>query len=274
MKLTATLALAALAPASGFTAGVPAPAALTRMMADGAQSADASLAVAPAGGGSGPGNGWAIGDISPDGKLTQRVEGQTRKTWAFNDFSKDRVQVALTSEGRPVTADIQLWIGPDWTPFSMKAYSEDGKLRPIQTLIGTRNKAAMIEVRNNGEYEFPFSAASNYAQGAMVNKPATIPVEATTSSERVDGGALRSYPIDASVKQLEVVLKTDGKQLNARIELLNAPNNPKQTFECFTNNGELNSLCVCFNIPDEYTTVRVINLAPVEFPCNVHLNEK
>ncbi|KAH8059281.1 hypothetical protein JL721_9379 [Aureococcus anophagefferens] len=205
------------------------------MMADGAQSADASLAVAPAGGASGPGNGWAIGDISPDGKLTQRVEGQTRKTWAFNDFSKDRVQVALTSEGRPVTADIQLWIGPDWTPFSMKAYSEDGKLRPIQTLIGTRNKAAMIE-------------------GAMVNKPATIPAEATTSSERVDGGALRSYPIDASVKQLEVVLKTDGKQLNARIELLNAPNNPKQTFECFTNNGELNSLCVCFNIPDEYTT--------------------
>ncbi|KAH8075838.1 hypothetical protein JL720_10548 [Aureococcus anophagefferens] len=200
MKLTATLALAALAP-SGFTAGVPARA-LTRMMADGAQSADASRSSRP-----------------------------------------------------PVAADIQLWIGPDWTPFSMKAYSEDGKLRPIQTLIGTRNKAAMIE-------------------GAMVNKPATIPAEATTSSERVDGGALRSYPIDASVKQLEVVLKTDGKQLNARIELLNAPNNPKQTFECFTNNGELNSLCVCFNIPDEYTTVRVINLAPVEFPCNVHLNER
>ena len=100
MKLTATLALAALAPASGFTAGVPAPAALTRMMADGAQSADASLAVAPAGGASGPGNGWAIGDISPDGKLTQRVEGQTRKTWAFNDFSKDRVQ----SRSRPRAA--------------------------------------------------------------------------------------------------------------------------------------------------------------------------
>ena len=65
----------------------------------------------------------------------------------------------------------------------------------------------------------------------------------------------------------------DGKQLNARVELLNAPNNPKQTFEVFTNNGELNSLCVCFNIIDAGNTVRIVNLAPVEFPCYIHLNE-
>jgi len=214
---------------------------------------------------------WAIKDISPDGSLVQRVEGKTRKTWKFNDLTKDRVQVALTSEGRPVNADIQLWLGPDWTPMSMKAYSEDGKLRPVQTLIGTRNKAAMIEVRNVGEYEFPFKAASNYAEGEMMALPQEIP--ATTAGERVDGGALRSYPLDPMSEQLEVVLNTEGKQLHARIELLNAPNNPKQTFEIFTNNGELNSLCVGFNLPDAGNTVRIVNLAPVEFPCYIHLKE-
>merc|ERR1719389_733361 len=183
----------------------------------------------------------------------------------------DRVQVAVTSEGRPVNADIQLWLGPDWTPFSLKAYSEDGKLRPIQTLVGTRNKAAMIEVRNVGAYEFPFKAASNYAEGVMATVPQEIP--ATTAGERVDGGALRSFPLSPETDQLEVVLNTEGKQLNARIELLNAPNNPKQTFEVFTNNGELNSLCVCFNTPDAGNTVRIVNLAPVEFPCYIHLVE-
>jgi len=201
----------------------------------------------------------------------ERVEGKTRKTWKFNDLSQDRVQVAVTSEGRPVNADVQLWLGPDWTPFTLKAYSEDGKLRPIQTLIGTRNKAAMIEVRNVGEYEFPFTAVSDYASGEMVTLPASIP--ASTSGERVDGGALRSYPLDPSSKQLEVVLNTDGKQLNARVEILTGPNNPKQTFEVFTNNGELNSLCVCFNTPDNGNTVRIVNLAPVEFPCYIHLKE-
>merc|ERR1719240_769907 len=214
---------------------------------------------------------WGMKQITPDGSLVQRVEGKTRKTWKFNDLSKDRVQVALTSEGRPVNADIQLWLGPDWTPFSLKAYSEDGKLRPIQTLVGTRNKAAMIEVRNVGEYEFPFNAASNYAKGAMALLPQEIP--ATSTPVRVDGGALRSFPLDPECEQLEVVLNTDGKQLNARVELLNAPNNPKQTFEVFTNNGELNSLCVCFNIVDAGNTVRVVNLAPVDFPCYIHFNE-
>ena len=216
-------------------------------------------------------SGWDMKAITPDGSLAQRVEGNTRKTWKFNDVSKDRVQVALTSEGRPVHADVQLWLGPDWTPMMLKTYTEDGKLRPVQTLVGTRNKAAMIEVRNVAEAEFPFKAASNYAEPAMAALPAQIP--ATTEGERVDGGALRSYPINAEAETLEVVLNTDGKQLNARIELLNAPNNPKQTYEIFTNNGELNCLAVSFNLPDVGNTVRIVNLAPVEFPCYVHLKE-
>jgi len=215
--------------------------------------------------------GWGMSEITPDGSLIQRVEGKTRKTWKFNDLSKDCVQVGLTSEGRPVHADVCLWLGPDWTPFTLKAYSEDGKTRPIQTLIGTRNKAAMIEVRNVFESEFPFKAASNYAKGEMAAVSKEMP--SANPGERVDGGALRSFPIDESANKLEVVLKTDGKQLNARVELLNAPNNPKQTFEVFTNNGELNSLCVCFETPDAGNTVRIVNLAPVEFPCNVHLNQ-
>jgi hypothetical protein len=256
MKLAAgVLALSAFQGANAFTAGglQLARKAPTVTMAD----ATASL--------------WNINEVSPDGKLVQRIEGKTRKTWSFNDLSRDRVQVAIKSEGRPINADVQLWIGPDWTPFTLKTYSDDGRARPIHTLIGTRNKNAMIEVRNVGEYEFPFKAASNYAKGAMEKLPTEIP--ATTSGDRVDGGALRSFSLNPATQQLEVVLNTDGKQLNARVELLNAPNNPKQTFECFTNNGELNSLCVCFNTPDPGTTVRIVNLAPVEFPCYIHLKE-
>jgi hypothetical protein len=104
---------------------------------------------------------WGLKDISPDGKFAQRVEGQTRKTWQFNDINQNRVQVAVTSEGRPMKADIQLWIGPDWTPFTLKAYTENGKTRPIQTIIGTRNKAAMIEVR--GQRAPPRTAPHRFA---------------------------------------------------------------------------------------------------------------
>jgi hypothetical protein len=215
-------------------------------------------------------SGWDMKTITPDGSLMQRVEGKSRRTWKFTNLAKDRVQVALTSEGRPVNADVQLWLGPNWTPFSMTAYSEDGNLRPIQTLVGTRNKEATIEVRNNGAYEFPFKAASNYAEGEMETLPAEIPGD--SAGVRVDGGAIRSFPVSADTTELELVLNTDGRQLNAKIELLNAPNNPKQTYECFTNNGMLNCLCVAFKTPDPGTTIRVINRAEVEFPCYIHCN--
>jgi len=253
---TTFLALAALEGAAALTVGTPKVGMSSRVSPVMAE-ATASL--------------WDMKEITPDGSLSQRVEGKTRKTWKFNDLSKDRVQVALTSEGRPVDAEIQLWLGPDWTPFTLKAYSEDGKSRPIQTLVGTRNKAAMIEVRNVGEYEFPFNAASNYAKGSMATLPGDM--VASIAGEKCQGGALRSFPLDATTEKLEVVLNTDGKQLNARVELLNAPNNPKQIYEVFTNNGELNSLCLCFECIDPGNTVRIVNLAPVEFPCYIHLKE-
>jgi len=215
--------------------------------------------------------GWAMSDISPDSSLVQRIEGQTRKTWKFNDLGKDRVQVALESEGRPVHADIQLWMGPDWTPFSLKTYSEDGKRRPVKTLVGTRNKAAMIEVQNKGDVEFPIKAVSNYASDDMAQVPAEIPEN--TQSINIAGNALHSFMIEEGAKQAEVVLHTDGRQLNAKIELLNAPNNPKQVYEVFTNNGDLNRLVVCFDIVDPSSTIRVVNLATHEFPCYANVNQ-
>jgi len=260
------LAISAIQGAAALAVGTPAVRPSFALNLDSAPLRTSALSMAEA-----LASSWDMKEITPDGSLVQRVEGKTRKTWKFNDRSKDRVQVAVTSDGRPMNIDCQLWLGPDWTPFTLKAYSEDGKSRPIQTLVGTRNKAAMIEVRNVGEYEFPVTAASNYAKGAMAELPQELP--ATCAGERLQGGALRSFPLDPSAEQLEVVLKTTGQQLNARIELLNGPNNRKQTYEVFTNNGELNSLCVCFNTPDAGNTVRILNLAPVEFPCYIHLNE-
>merc|ERR1712003_380115 len=62
--------------------------------------------------------------------------------------------------------------------------------------------------------------------------------------------------------------KTEGKQLNAKIELLNGPNNVKQEYEVFTNNGELNSLFVVFDMPVEGYAIRVKNLALSNTPVN------
>lgn len=203
-------------------------------------------------------------------KDVARVEGQSRRTWNFGDITREDVQVAMKSDGRPIKCEIQLWIGPDWTPFTVKHYCQDGKVRPAQAIIGTRNKAAQIEVRNTGAYEFPLNAACQYAEGPLIDVRKSMPE--TCEPIYVEGGAIKSKPIDPTVEQVAVLLNTDTRQLNARVELMNGPNNVKQDYEVFTNNGLLNALYVVFDTPGSGgNTVRVRNLAPLEFPCRIYV---
>ena len=197
-----------------------------------------------------------------------RVLGESRRTWQFNDVDREIVQVVMKSEGRPVEALSELWIGPNWTPITMKTYSEDGLVRPVQTLIGTRNKEANIEIKNVGGYEFPFSASAAYAEPPLSTARSDL---AETEGRYIEGaGAVYTMNFAANVQRVQVLLSTDKLMLNAKIEVLNGPNNIKQSFEIFTNNGLLNSLYVVFNLPGSGNTVRVTNIAPLEFPCKAY----
>lgn len=199
-----------------------------------------------------------------------RVEGGSRRTWDFGDLTKETVQVVMESNGRPVGADIQVWIGPDWTPFKVKTYSEDGQLRPVQALVGTRSKAAQIEVRNTYSMEYPFSASCEYAKQPQNSLRKVIPTLLTP--KYVEGGAVYNVPFDATANQIQVLLETDSRQLSAKVELLNGPNNVKQYFEAFTNNGQLNSFYVLFNTPGTGNTIRIHNQNTLEFPFRAYVS--
>merc|ERR1719486_1771863 len=115
-------------------------------------------------------NAFQMGGLQPVAPAMPRVSDLAMAEYA------DRWSMGeITPDGSPVNADIQLWIGPDWTPFKLRAYTEDGKARPINTLIGTRNKVSTIEVRNVGPYEYPLKAASNYAKDLMATAPLETP---------------------------------------------------------------------------------------------------
>jgi len=257
--LSVAVILQALAATSAFSVLPRAPAAVSKTQ----------LAMDPMFGRTSPGvtsktAGWELSQISPQ----VRIEGLTRHSFQFYDSSREVTQVALTSNGRPVDADIELWIGPDWTPVKIHAYSEDGKQFPVQTLVGTRNKAANLEIKNTNPGEYPINAAASYAIEPLSNVRADL--SAQGPGRYVEGGSKYIESFAADVNQLQVLLETNGKMLNAKIEMLNGPNNVKQEFEIFTNNGELNSLFVVFETPGQGNSVRVTNLATMEFPLNVH----
>jgi len=171
--------------------------------------------------------------------------------------------VVLTTEGRPLDADVELWQGPDNTPVKMRAYIEDGALRPFSVVIDTPRGPNTISVRNIGQIEFPLDA---YVTANVDTGSADLAAGPKSSGMTIQGGALRTFPFDPSVQSVAILLKTDGRPLNARIELLQGPNNNKQVIELYTEDGMDRPFFGVLASPGSGNVVRIVNTAPVEFP--------
>jgi len=188
------------------------------------------------------------------------VQGGSLRTWTYRSPKVEQVQVVLSSEGRPVDADIELWHGPDNPPCKMRVYVEDGRTRPFSAVIETPRGPNTVAVRNIGQIEFPIAAN---VVADVVDMPS---IDCVQSSTTIQGGALRTYPFDPRVESVQVLLKTDGRPLNARVELLQGPNNNKQVIELYTEDGCDRPFFCVLETPGSGNVVRVVNTAPVEFP--------
>lgn len=207
-----------------------------------------------------------------------RVQGGALRTWSFGNV--ERVLVAMTAndsslysmthEGRLMNAKIELCQGPDNVPMKMEIKSGKGKLRPFKALIETPGGHSSLFIRNIGSLEFPFIASVAPAVEDAPPDGDVIAVSSgiyeTPNAKILQGGAIDTFPLDANVKNVKVILKTTGRPLNAKVELIQGPNSLKHTIDLYTENGDERPFFTVIETPGVENVIRVVNTAPMEFP--------
>jgi hypothetical protein len=189
-----------------------------------------------------------------------QIQGETLRTWAFKSPAVEKVQVELGTEGRPLEATVEVWNAAGNTPFQARVYSEDGEIRPISAVLEVPRGPSTVAVRNIGQMEFPMSAlvTEEFAMGPSG--------EHQDAAQYIQGGALKTYPLDPTVDAVEVLLTTGGMPMNARIEILQGPDTNKQVIELYSENGMDRPFFCTFATPFSGNVVRVLNTGPMEYP--------
>ncbi|KAL3942938.1 MAG: hypothetical protein SGBAC_002966 [Bacillariaceae sp.] len=190
------------------------------------------------------------------------VHGETLRTSSL-PVPVNNIHMMLKSDGRPIVAKYELWMGPDYTPWILQAYSEDGITRPVNAMIATPKRENTIAIRNTANMEFPFEVCMKIDNGLgeVRNK-----ITEVGKTQIIQGGALRSYPLPEQVESCQILLKTDGRHLKAKVELLQGPNNVKQAFEVYASDGSYRPLHVVLDTPGSGNMVRIINKLTMEYP--------
>lgn len=190
------------------------------------------------------------------------------RTWPIGNPDIEKVLVSMKTEGRPLNANVELWHGPDYTPWKMKVYIEDGDLRPFNAVVSTPLNSNTLALRNTGHMEFPFAACvegiAENGDSGFADAPNKL-YEAS-NPKLVQGGSITSFPFDPAVESVQVLMTTDGRNLKARIELMQGPNNDKQVLECYSSDGKKRPFFAIIETPGSGNVVRIVNENTVEFP--------
>mmetsp|Transcript_20238 Transcript_20238/g.30019 ORF Transcript_20238/g.30019 Transcript_20238/m.30019 type:complete len:350 (-) Transcript_20238:62-1111(-) len=171
--------------------------------------------------------------------------GGTVRTYKIPVWA-ERVQYYLETEGRPLKASVQLWIGPIRTTHTLKTDVENGAETPYSgTLTFKKNIGPVLKISTSSSYDLPIQCgvfvpppdrSAQLAQNTIdvfENCNSAEKIKIQGGSTQGGGGAVRYWKIPANAKSVQLLSwsrDVGKKSFKLDIEVLQGPNNKRQFY--------------------------------------------
>jgi hypothetical protein len=155
-----------------------------------------------------------------------------------------RAQYMLRTNGRPLKAKVEVFIGPARTTHTCNVDSMNGKESPVRgTIQFKKDVDPMLRITTTGPSTFPVEVGLTVPSPVRSEELAAITTETfdtapvkmlsqggTAPNDNV--GSVRSFEVPADVDAVQLVTwsrDVGKKSLKARVEVLKGPNSQRQT---------------------------------------------
>jgi hypothetical protein len=216
----------------------------------------------------------------------QIIEGGCLKTFTLDIMEVEHVQLLLKNDGTPLNAKADVFCGPGNAPMQLAVYSDNGARHPFSGVICTPYMVThSIGVKNSGPIdENPMSAViladmeHIYSpRHGRQNKFRTAPNPGNLAKlaqtllqfgtiRRIQGGHDQVFSFHKPVESVQILLKTDGRPCQARIELCSDGDTIAQIVEVYSEDGQVRPFFAVLDTPGLSTMVRVVNVGDPSFP--------
>ena len=196
--------------------------------------------------------------------------GDTIRTWTMPP-NTERVEYVVRSNGRPVHARVEMWLGPQRRLHGLDIYCEDGTETPLRGCFRMKKGCSTFSIRNIGKAEYPIFGGCRPADKdwnkALDTNTMSI-FNANTKVHMQGDKAIRTWPIPSEVKSIQLIFfagRTGKRTTKAKIEILQAPDNRKQSYDLHCGGSSQPYHCI-LETPGEGITLRIWNKNNYEFP--------
>lgn len=184
-------------------------------------------------------------DMFPIFPTLQRMQGGGAVQTFQMPHWAERCQMFFMTDGRPMKATAELWLGPQRTTHTLKIDVEDGNKTPVQTTLKFKKANQVLKITTTDSLEFPLLVGVHVpsperSNELMANTEKLWKNSPPEIKQKVQGGpvgggdgANRYWQFPPHVESVQLLAwskDVGAKSLKVEIEVLQGPDNVKQSY--------------------------------------------